>query len=66
MFDGAKPRDLQFRGPFLETHNSIHNRIVMSPAPGVSWDRSVAKWRDRRHSLAAKNPKAACPQPTRE
>jgi hypothetical protein len=26
----AKPRDLQFRGPVLETRNSIPSRIVIS------------------------------------
>jgi hypothetical protein len=37
----AKPRDLQFRGPFLETRNLV-------PPQNCHLDRSVAQWRDLR------------------
>jgi hypothetical protein len=38
---GAQPRDLQFRGPFLETRN-------LTLPQNCHLDRSVAKWRDLR------------------
>jgi hypothetical protein len=47
----AKPRDLQFRGPFLETQNLVPPQICHLACPGVPWDRSVAEWRDLRFSL---------------
>jgi hypothetical protein len=44
----AQPRDLQFRGHFLETPNSILKQNCHLACPGVPWDRSVAQWRDLR------------------
>jgi hypothetical protein len=38
----AKPRDLQFSGPFLETLHSIFKKICHLACPGEPWDRSVA------------------------
>jgi hypothetical protein len=42
----AKPRDLRFRGPLVETRNTILKQ-------NCHLDRSVAKWRDLRFSLSA-------------
>ncbi|MGB8536589.1 MAG: hypothetical protein WCD57_09255, partial [Acidobacteriaceae bacterium] len=35
---GAKPRDLQFRGPLLETRNTILNQNCHLACPGAPWD----------------------------
>ncbi len=35
----AKPRDLQFRGPVLETRNTILKQKCHLACPGVPWDR---------------------------
>jgi hypothetical protein len=43
---GAKPRDLQFRGPFVKTLKSILKQ-------NCHLDRSVAEWRDLRFYLGA-------------
>ncbi|MEA2544265.1 MAG: hypothetical protein QOH35_5631 [Acidobacteriaceae bacterium] len=45
----AKPRDLQFRGPFLETQKLVPPQIC-------HLDRSVAEWRDLRFSLLRPKP----------
>jgi hypothetical protein len=37
----AKPRDLQLRGPFLETLNLVFKQNCHLACPGVPWDRSV-------------------------
>jgi hypothetical protein len=42
----AKPRDLQFRGSFLKTLNSIVKQ-------NCHLDRSVAEWRDLRFYVGA-------------
>jgi hypothetical protein len=43
---GAKPRDLRFRGPFLETRKTLLKQ-------DCHLDRSVAEWRDLRFCVAA-------------
>jgi len=35
-----KPRDLQFRGPVLETRNTILKQKCHLACPGVPWDRT--------------------------
>ena len=36
----GEPRDLRFRGPFLETRNTMHKSIVILPAPlPMTWGR---------------------------
>jgi hypothetical protein len=52
----AKPRGLQFRGPLLETRNTLLKQNCHLACPGVPWDRSVAKWRDLRFSLPIRGP----------
>src|SRR5450631_4877651 len=42
----AKPRDLQFRGPLLETPNSMLKQ-------NCHLDRSAAQWRDLRFSFSS-------------
>ena len=36
----AKPRDLRFRGPFLETRNTILKQNCHLACPRVPWDRT--------------------------
>ena len=38
--------DLQFRGPLLETPNTVLKQNCHLACPGPPWDRSVALWRD--------------------
>jgi hypothetical protein len=44
----AKPRDLQFCGPLLETRNPVPPQNCHLACPGVPWNRSEAQWRDLR------------------
>jgi hypothetical protein len=38
----GKPRDLQFRGPLLETRNTMLKQNCHLACPGVPWDRGSA------------------------
>ena len=40
--------DLQFRGPLLETRNTVLKQNCHLACPGPPWDRSVAQCRDLR------------------
>jgi hypothetical protein len=40
----GKPRDLQFRGPLLETRNTMLKQNCHLACPGVPWDRGVPEF----------------------